>query len=234
MYPSVETSIDKIFAGDIAVTKGLKVPETDDVPLENGGKLIDATYLYADLAGSGRIANSLTKEAAAKVIKSYVNTSTRILRHNGGEIRSFDGDRVMAIFMGLDKEDRAVRAAMSINWAVEKVIPEAIKKHYTDPEVFPPIAHGVGIDSGEALIIRGGIRNNNDLISIGAAPNVAAKLSDIRSPSKALFITDTVKEALSEEFLAFEGQSIWSVADWNYDVGGNHVRVWGSGAWWSV
>jgi adenylate cyclase len=40
--------------------------------------------------------------------------------------------------------------------------------------------HGIGIDTGEALVVRGGIRNNSDLIAIGAAPNVAAKLSSIR------------------------------------------------------
>ena len=99
-----------IFGTSMVITNGTVVPKTEDVALKNGGRLVDATYLYADLAGSSKIAQRLRMEAAAKVIKSYVNTATRILRFKGGEIRSFDGDRVMAIFMGADKERRAVRA----------------------------------------------------------------------------------------------------------------------------
>lgn len=235
MYPTVESSVADIFSVTMNVTNGTKVPETDDIVLKNGGKLVDATYLYADLAGSSRMAQNLKKEAAAKVIKSYVNTATRILRHKGGEIRSFDGDRVMAIFMGADKEERAVRAAMGIHWAVQEVIPAAIKKQYTDPEKFPTIAHGIGIDSGEALIIRGGIRDSNDLISIGAAPNIAAKLSDIRDFRGSIFITEAVKKVLGDDYLRYDSwREVWKQISWNHDVGGNGVQVWGTGVYWPI
>lgn len=235
MYPTVESSVEDIFAATMNVTNATKVPETDDIVLRNGGKLVDATYLYADLAGSSKMAQQLTKEAAAKVIKAYVNTSTRILRHKGGEIRSFDGDRVMAIFMGADKEDRAVRAAMGIHWAVQEVIPAAIKKRYSDPEKFPTIAHGIGIDSGEALIIRGGIRDNNDLISIGAAPNIAAKLSDIRDYRGSIFVTNSVKDVLSDDYLRYDGwREVWTRLGWGHDVGGSSVQVWATNVQWGI
>jgi class 3 adenylate cyclase len=41
--------------------------------------------------------------------------------------------------------------------------------------------HGAGIDIGEAMMVRGGVRNNNDLVSIGDPPNIAAKLSELRN-----------------------------------------------------
>lgn len=235
VYPTIESSVEDIFAATMNVTNGTKVPETKDIVLRNGGKLVDATYLYADLAGSSKIAQQLKKEAAAKVIKAYVNTATRILRYKDGEIRSFDGDRVMAIFMGPDKEERAVRAAMGIQWAVQEVIPVSIKKHYTDPEKFPPIAHGIGIDSGEALIIRGGIRDNNDLISIGAAPNIAAKLSDIRDYRGSIFITDRVKDVLGDDYLRYDGwRDVWTRLGWGHDVGGSNVTVWATTVQWGI
>ncbi len=235
MYPTIESSVGDIFGAQMNVTKGTVVPKTEDVVLKNGGRLLDATYLYADLAGSSKIAQSLKKEAAAKVIKAYVNTATRILRHKDGHIRSFDGDRVMAIFVGDGKEDRAVRAAMGISWAVNEVIPAAIKRSYTDPENFPEIAHGVGIDSGEALIIRGGIRDNNDLISIGSAPNVAAKLSDIRDYRGSIFVTDTVKSELTEDYLKYgSNNDVWTRVNYSHDVGGKSVSIWGTNVQWEI
>ncbi|MFF1880069.1 adenylate/guanylate cyclase domain-containing protein [Pseudarthrobacter sp. NPDC058196] len=209
MYPSIESSVSDILTAAWAITDGRVVPKTEDIVMKNGGKLVDATYLYADLAGSSLMANSLKKEATAKIIRAYINTASRILRNFSGEIRSFDGDRVMAIFMGSDKETNAVRAALAINWAVYKVLRPQIKSNWSDGEDFCSISHGIGIDTGEALIVRGGVRDNNDLISIGKAPNKAAKLSEIRD-SYQLTITPAVFEAMSNDVAYMDdGSSLW-------------------------
>jgi adenylate cyclase len=235
MWPSAETTIANIFNTPWNITRGLKVPTTEDVVLRNGGKRIDATYLYADLADSSKLAQTLLPEAAAKIVKAYVNTATRMIRSQDGEIRSFDGDRVMAIFMGDNMNNRAVRAAMGINWAVQTIIPEHIKKSWTDGINFCDISHGVGIDTGEAVVVRGGIRDNNDLISIGAAPNVAAKLSEIRNTQRSLFITDRVKNALTDEYLTFGNrQNTWTAHSQGITVGGKYHVVHGSGVWWEI
>ena len=108
MYPSIQQSVQDIVYADWNITNGTIVPKTEDIVLKNGGRLVDATYLYADLAGSSKLAKTVYKEVTATVIRAYINTASRILRNYEGEIRSFDGDRVMAIFMGGDKETRAV------------------------------------------------------------------------------------------------------------------------------
>lgn len=233
MYPSIETSVTEILREPWNITNGTKVPTTDDVVMKNGGRLIDATYLYADLAGSTAMANSLKKETTAKIIRSYINTASRILKHQGGEIRSFDGDRVMAIFMGDDKESRAVRAAFAINWSVIKVIRPAIETTWSDGKNFCDIDHGIGIDTGEALIVRGGVRIDNDLISIGRAPNKAAKLSEIRD-SYPITITSDVFEALSAEVTTWrEGSSFWT----RTPVRNEHGlldELYRSSGWWEI
>lgn len=149
MYPTIESSVRDIFYAGWNISNGTKVPETDDVVMKNGGKVVDATYLYADLAGSSKLAHSLTKEATAIIIRAYINTASRILRQYGGEIRSFDGDRVMAIFMGEDKNRKAVRAAFGINWAVHQVLKPAIENKWNDVSKHYQINHGVGIDTGD-------------------------------------------------------------------------------------
>lgn len=234
MYPTIESSVSDIFSAGWSITDGRVVPETDDITLKNGGRLVDATYLYADLAGSSGLAQSLKKEATAKIIRAYIGTASRILNHKGGKIRSFDGDRVMAIFMGPDKNKDAVRAALAINWAVHEVIRPAIKDAFTDGEKFYEINHAVGIDTGEALIVRGGVRNSNDLISVGAAPNVAAKLSDIRT-SHQLFITQRVYDDLPESHTHLDnGSKFWHSMYQSVEVGGSYHSVLSSSAWWGV
>ncbi|MDQ0869025.1 adenylate cyclase [Arthrobacter sp. V1I9] len=233
MYPSVESTVSEILTATWDITNGRVVPETDDIVMKNGGRLVDATYLYADLAGSSKMARTLAKETTAKIIRAYINTAARILRECDGEIRSFDGDRVMAIFMGEDKETKAVRAALAINWAVYEVLRPKIKENWSDGATFSNISHGIGIDTGEALIVRGGVRDKNDLISIGEAPNRAAKLSELRDAYQ-LTITSAVYEAMDNE-VAFtaDGKKLW-VQAYSRNDNGHNERVFRSSAIWGV
>lgn len=235
MYPTIESSVDDILKATWSITDGRVVPKTEDIVLKNGGKKVDATYLYADLADSSKLAQSVTNEAAAKIIRAYINTASRILRRCDGEIRSFDGDRVMAIFMGEDKNWNAVRAALGINWAVSEVLRPAFKANWSDVEDYYEVDHGIGIDTGQALIVRGGVRDNNDLISIGAAPNVAAKLSDIRG-SYSIHITDRVYSELNDKLLTYdEGtKRIWNKPYGNVNVGGTYQTIYGSNVYWAI
>jgi len=98
------------------------VPEAEEIVLKNGGVRIDATYLFADMAHSSTLAQLIKDEVAAKVFRVYLNAATQLLLHRGGAIRSFDGDRVMAIFVGAEKNRAAVQAAMHIQWAVHRVL----------------------------------------------------------------------------------------------------------------
>ncbi|WP_254657578.1 adenylate/guanylate cyclase domain-containing protein [Tsukamurella pulmonis] len=219
------------------ITSGRVVPKTADIVMKNGGRLLDATYAYADLGDSSKLAQSLKKEAAATIIRAFVNSSTRIFRHYGGEIRSFDGDRVMAIFIGDRMEWKAVRAAYAINWAVYSVIRPAIKTNWSDGENFHEITHRVGIDTGESLVVRGGARDNNDLISVGAAPNIAAKLSDLKY-GHSTYITDRVYEQLSDDLLYYEPAGLplncWSKLYQKIEIGGSHNIVYGSNISWEA
>lgn len=233
MYPSIETSVSDIMTAAWEITDGKVVPKTEDVVMKNGGRLVNATYLYADLAGSSKLASTLKKEATAKIIRAYINSASRILRNCGGEIRSFDGDRVMAIFMGDEKETQAARAALAINWAVIKVLRPAIEKNWSDGSDFCDINHGVGIDTGEALIVRGGVRDNNDLISVGAAPNVAAKLSELRD-GYPLTMTEAVYAAMSEKVALLDDGSPFWVRSLIRDGSGVNTSVYRSRGYWGI
>src|SRR3954447_20800824 len=103
--------VQDVLETDWNTRRGYVVPETENVALSNGAVNVTATYLYADLAGSSQLAQMAKPEVVGKVIRTYLNAAGKILRNYGGEIRSFDGDRVMAIFMGDDQAHNAVSAA---------------------------------------------------------------------------------------------------------------------------
>jgi class 3 adenylate cyclase len=58
------------------------------------------------------------------------------------------------------------------------------------------LAHAVGVDTSEALIVRAGVRGSNDLEWVGKSPNIAAKLSSIRESPYHSFVTAAVFGAM--------------------------------------
>lgn len=215
-------------AGELTIRKGRVVPEPQDI-LPNQGVELDAAYVFADMAGSSKLVHTVYRPVAAKVVHAYVNTASQILKHWEGEIRSFDGDRVMAIFIGENRNRAATRAAMEINWAVSEVIWPAIKARWNDVDTWGwTLRHGVGVATGEALLVRTGVRSDNDIASIGNAPNVAAKLSELRG-SSSIFITEDVYQDLNDHLLyGPKGEHMWSRLYSRQEIGGSYYSVYGT------
>jgi adenylate cyclase len=113
-------NVDEIFDTSWDERSGTVVPEAEDVALKDGAVKLAATFLYADLAGSSRIASVCPWGTTAKIIRAYLDCATRLIRDHDGHIRSFDGDRVMGVFIGDYKNTRATRCARKIFWATEK------------------------------------------------------------------------------------------------------------------
>lgn len=158
------------------------------------------------MADSTGLAQGHTDWAAAEIVRCYLNAASRIIRARGGHIRGFDGDRVMGIFIGDSKNSSAAKAALNISWAINKVINPALKKKW---DLEWQMGHGVGIDTGKAMLVRGGVHGENDIVSIGKAPNVAAKLSEIRG-EKTINIPAAVHGRLDEGSKLSQGIDMWT------------------------
>lgn len=139
---------------------GEKIPESEDIALGNECVDLEATFLYADLADSTELAIQ-NQRIAAEVVKAYLMGTTRIIRDLDGEIRSFDGDRVMGIFFGNWKNSNAAEAALKINYFFSEILEPAFTEFYAKQAL--SLSQGVGIDTSKVMAVRAGIRNNNDL-----------------------------------------------------------------------
>ena len=213
----VVSELDGILAQKWDVRDGTVVPETTDVTLAGGGVNLDAVMLYADLADSTTLAMSFDHRVGATVIKTFLASASRLIRSQDGYIRSFDGDRVMGVYLGTRARSRAVITALKINWVVRNLLvpkveakfPELKKQGYN-------VAHCTGIDVSQVLVVRAGIHKSTDLVWIGRAPNVAAKLSGIRDAPYNTFISHDVFASLAADAkLGGDGKTLmWEERIW--------------------
>jgi len=211
---------------------GTVIPETKDIQLGNDRVILQAVLFYADLADSTELAVK-NKEIAAEVYKAYLQGVTKLIKHNGGEIRSFDGDRVMGIFLDGAKNTAAATCGLNVNWFFQHALKPKFQSFYADLATFP-FAQTVGIDAGIIHVARGGVRLDNDLIWVGRAPNVAAKLSSVRDGNIATIITATVYDSMLDSAklsIAFK-QNMWTEYNWEAGKPYSAAKVYGSSWWW--
>jgi class 3 adenylate cyclase len=190
----ISAEVDEIFKTQWTTRDGDKVPEPEDVQLGNHAVRLTGTVLYADLADSTIMVNSKPDWYAAEVYKSYLISACQIIRENGGEITAFDGDRVMAVYLGDYKNTSAAKTALQINYVVSQIINPKLKARY--PEHSYQIRQVVGIDTSKLYVARTGIRGSNDLVWVGRAANYAAKLSSINEVGYSSYITQDVFKML--------------------------------------
>jgi len=225
----VQTIIDTLWNK----RKGLKVPASSEVALAGGAVELEATFLYADLANSSRMAKELDRRVAAKIVKSFLATSAKLIIFRGGTIVSFDGDRLLGVFYGDGKNSAAARCALNINYVVTKIIrPKFEAKYDSVKDATFKIRHGVGVDTGTVLAVRAGARGDNDLIWIGRAANLAAKLSDLRDSPKHSYITAAVYNLLNDDSkYSSDGKDMWERCTWSFL--GDNLIVYRSGWHWA-
>jgi class 3 adenylate cyclase len=225
----LEKEVEEIFSEKWSKRKGYVVPDPDDPDLRlgNDGVKLEATVLYADLADSTFLVSKKKRHFAAEVIKSFLVAACRIIREKDGVIVSFDGDRVMAVYLGDRKNTEAVRSGLAINHIVKKVITPSLQSVYSSSTY--EVKHAVGVDTGKLLVARTGIRNHNDLVWVGRTANIAAKLSSVRRGDYATFVTSEVYARMRDEVkLSSEGKAMWDELEWNGET------IFGSRWWWKI
>ena len=185
------------------------VPEPDHLELANDAVTLHGTVLYADLNGSTGLVDSKEPWFAAEVYKSYLVCAARIIESEGGTITAYDGDRIMAVYTGNKRNNKAVRGALKVNFAVQQVINPAIAELYQGSNY--TVKQSIGIDTSQLWVTRTGIRGANDLVWVGRAANHAAKLSERSGPVSQ--ITSDVYQRLAPSCkLGSDGRNMWSKA----------------------
>ena len=220
----LRSDVSQILKYNWTTRKGQKVPETSDLKLANDAIELEATVLYADMSGSTKLVDRHKPLFAAEIYKCYLRCAAKIIRSEGGVITSYDGDRIMVVFIGGYKNTSAVRAGLKINYATQEIVNPAIKVQYNTEY---QADQTVGIDTSKLSVARIGIRGSNDLVWIGRAANYSAKLTEL-STGYHTWITSSVYKKLDKSLKNSIGKQIWNSHTWTTM---NDHPVYGS-SWW--
>ena len=149
-----------------------QVKQLQDNPdlLRLGGEKKYCTFLFTDVRGFTNLSEKLAPEQVTEIMNKVLTAQVTCIQAHGGMVDKFIGDACMAIFnapLDLDNhEERAVACAQDMRTAIKQLQKEL-------PE---PIAIGIGVNSGEAVIGNMGSDTRFDFSGIGDAINVAARL----------------------------------------------------------
>ena len=138
--------------------------------LQLGGEKRTCTFLFTDVRGFTNLSEKLSPEEVTEIMNKALTVQVECIQAHGGMVDKFIGDACMAIFnapLEIDEhEKRAVACAQDMRTAMrmlQKELPE-------------PIAIGIGVNTGEAVIGNMGSNNRFDYSAIGDAVNTAARL----------------------------------------------------------
>jgi class 3 adenylate cyclase len=206
------TFCQNIFNSKWETIEGRVVPnEESNLTLKNTAIKLDGTVLYADLDESTSMVDGYKNWFSAEIYKTFLYCSTRIIKAQGGVVTAYDGDRVMAVFIGDSKNTNAVKAALKIKWAVDNIIMPNKNARYANDKF--ELKHVTGIDTCSLFVAKTGARGANDLVWVGRAANYAAKLTSL--PASYTYITDAVYNRLSDEAKNTNGVSMWKKLVWD-------------------
>jgi adenylate cyclase len=154
---------------------------------------LECTVLFADIAGSSRMAEKMGTKRFGELLNRYYQDVTDVIFEHGGLLDKYLGDGFMAVFgmTGLQKnpEERAVSAAIEIL----KLLEARYQKMENHIDV------GIGINSGPVIAGYISTRERVELSVLGDAVNIASGLESMARPNRIL-IGPKTSSAISKRF----------------------------------
>jgi adenylate cyclase len=142
--------------------------------LKLGGEKRRCTFMFTDLRGFTALSESVEPEKVTYIMNRVLTAQVEAVQKYNGCIDKFIGDAGMYIWNApLDvkhHEQIAYECALEIIENVKKVSDELVA------EGLPPVAIGLGLNTGDAIVGNMGSDTRFDYSAIGDAVNTAARL----------------------------------------------------------
>lgn len=162
--------------------------------LKLGGEKKTATFLFTDVRGFTSMSESLPPEQVTYIMNRALTAQQAAVQKHGGMVDKYIGDAMMAIFNApldlVNHPNIAVDCAKDIRQNMSDLNIELQAKE------LPPIAIGIGVNTGEAVIGNMGSDTRFDYTAIGDAVNTAARLESATKEAGADILIGESTESL--------------------------------------
>ena len=166
------------------------------------GRRREVTVLFSDLRGFTSMTEKADSEQLVSDLNEYLRGMNRALFQHDGVLDKFIGDAVMAVWGNLGLHIDPIRDACN---AVKAAL--AMQKELVDLNILrgqrgaPPLAMGVGINHGEAVVGNIGSDQQMNFTVIGDSVNLASRLEGTtKEYGVGLLISETVEELVRPFF----------------------------------
>lgn len=171
----LKNQIKDLLSGDYEIRNAVSIPSVKDVALGKKAVEMKLCSLTVDIRNSSKLMDEHNKQTCAKIHKSFLLVCSKIVVNFGGKIRSFNGDGLLAFWYASDENiNKSVQAAMTIKFLIDQEYSSLF-------EQYSKIDFGIGIDYGDAFIIRAGIGRDddeNDLVFISKSVNFSVAIAN--------------------------------------------------------
>jgi class 3 adenylate cyclase len=168
------------------------------------GERRQVTVLFADLVGFTAFSERSGEEAAFALMRRVASMMAAVVEEQGGSVRNFTGDGIMALFgVPTALEDaplRACRAALTIQDRLESAAGDITATHGLRPQL------RIGINTGPAVVAKVPSGHSSTVTALGDAVNLASRLQALAAPEGVLLseATERLVQGLTETEAAGE------------------------------
>ena len=133
--------------------------------------------LFSDIRGYTTRSEGMTPEQVIRFLNRYFEQTVALIHARGGAVVSFMGDGIMAVFGAPQPLGNPCREAFEAARAMLKFVAELNAQFQAEGEA--PIAIGIGLHAGEAVVGHVGSSSRHDYTAIGDVTNVASRLESL-------------------------------------------------------
>ncbi|MHA1566113.1 MAG: CHASE2 domain-containing protein [Alphaproteobacteria bacterium] len=174
----------------------------DRSQLHLGGEQRILSLMFCDIRGFTALSEKLTPTALTSLLNRFFTPMTGIVLHHHGTIDKYIGDCIMAFWNAPvadpDHAVNACRAALGMRAALRVLNTEFAK------EGQDPLAFGIGINTGNAMVGNMGSEQRFDYSALGDAVNLAARIEGQSKTYGVDIIISEFTQALAADFAALE------------------------------
>lgn len=199
----VYSNLNSYLPGDVAREIAYSLPSSSI-----NAKRRDVTLLSADLRNFAAFGEARPPEESAAILHFFFVRATEIVEKFGGRVQEFKGDGLLAVWDRQDSE--SARSALKTAQEMQEVIEPCLSSQNL-PAWLAPLALGIGIEQGPALIGSIGPANRRTHTLLGDTVTITLRIQEMSAElAQPILIGECAARQLSEFALVSQGSYLLS------------------------